>query len=755
MGGIKGKICDTESALKKVFSQKKKTFCQQSVTHTQVEDFLQKGWEVPVNGRMKTKTKIIQHKKVDVLFEDRLWRVFYNMGFSRINEDRNLKLDLETAYRPKQIDVIAKDADNIFVVECKSSESDGLVNAKSALEEWYSKREKIQQAIQASWGRDCGRINLVVAISSQEKRRVDYEYAKEIRNKNIFLWSAKEIEYIESLTKQVGPAAKYQLYSILFAGKKQKSLKTTCLAIEGKLAGHRFYTFLIPAKKLLKYAYVHHRELTGIIEASQVYQRMLRDAKLRKIAKFVDTGGFFPNSIIVNFSKSLRFEQKASLDGISMGTLHLPGFFGSAWIIDGQHRLYGVARAEKDVMVPVLAFENIGQIEQTNLFVDINEQQTSVPKNLLWDIYSDIYCDSSDDKQKFLYQVAETAKKLNVMEPFKGHIDIPSNPATDKVKLSLTTVCDAISRCTPCWNLLQHPTDESKISESIAQRIAAYFNVIKSLWPEDWEKGTNSVLLNNNSFGVFLLIFRDIIKHIAYKSAKPPTLRVSKIVEFKDSIKNTYLQHVIEFLKTDKKTQEDIIKKTGRGPQNDHAGYLELKIKEFVPDFSSPLISDHYPEVPAEEEPAAIQTIESKAQLVEPHLRAFVLEKLKRLHGSFKWWKQGLPGGVKSKADEVWQAEIDRKPYLKHEKSGNEDKFEYLGLGELMSTIIYGQNWEGIFRDIFQNKTSFERRIKDIMVLRNPTSHSRKADDQDVVDGIGGLIWLSKCIDDHDLNPYK
>ena len=406
MSGIQGKICDTESGLRKAFSKRKKDFHQVSVSRSQVTGYQQGGWEV--DSEMKTRIKLVKYKKFDELFEDRLWKVFYNLKFSYMNEDRYLKLDLETAYKPKQIDVTAKDDDNIFVVECRSSESDGPVNAKSALEEWSSKRDKIQQAIKASWGRNCGRINLVVAISSQEKRPVDYDYAKEIRNKNIFLWSAKEIEYIESLTKQVGPAAKYQLYSILFAGKKQKSLKGTCLAIKGKLAGHPFYTFLIPAKKLLKYAYVHHRELTGIIEASQVYQRMLREAKLRKIAKFVDTGGgFFPNSIIVNFSnkKPLRFDTKEALDDISMGTLHLPGFFGSAWIIDGQHRLYGVARAEMDVMVPVLAFENIGQIEQTNLFVDINEQQTSVPKNLLWDIYSDIYCDSSDDKQKFLYQV--------------------------------------------------------------------------------------------------------------------------------------------------------------------------------------------------------------------------------------------------------------------------------------------------------------------------------------------------------------
>jgi len=421
MSGIQGKICDNESLLKKVFSRKKKDFYQQSVSHSQVEDFLQQGWEVAPNGRMKTKTKIIKHKKTDVLFEDRLWRLFYNLGFGSMNEDRNLKLDFETAYRPKQIDVIAKDEDNVFVVECRSSDSDEAVNARAALEEWFNKRDEIQKAVQASWGRKCGRINLVVAISSREKRPIDHEYSREIRDKNIFLWSAKEIEYIESLIKRVGSIAKYQLYSVLFAGKKQNSLIFPCFAIKGKLAGHKFYTFLISAKRLLKYAYIHHRDLTGIVEASQVYQRMLNNNKLRKIASFIDIeGGFFPNAIIVNFSvsKPLNFVPIRADNDVAMGTLSLPGNFGSAWIIDGQHRLYGAARAKKDVLVPVFAFENIDQIEQTNLFVEINEQQTSVQKKLLWDLYSDIYCDSNDEKQKFLYQVAETAKKLNDIEPF-------------------------------------------------------------------------------------------------------------------------------------------------------------------------------------------------------------------------------------------------------------------------------------------------------------------------------------------------
>jgi len=80
----------------------------------------------------------------------------------------------------------------------------------------------------------------------------------------------------------------------------------------------------------------------------------------------------------------------------------------------------------------------------------------------------------------------------------------------------------------------------------------------------------------------------------------------------------------MEWLKVDADEQKGIIKdiktKTGRGPQNDHAGYLEIKIQKFVPSFSSSLISDRPPEITATKEPPVISIIESKAKLVEGHL---------------------------------------------------------------------------------------------------------------------------------------
>ncbi|GAG63159.1 unnamed protein product, partial [marine sediment metagenome] len=125
----------------------------------------------------------------------------------------------------------------------------------------------------------------------------------------------------------------------------------------------------------------------------------------------------------------------------------------------------------------------------------------------------------------------------------------------------------------------------------------------------------------------------------------------------------------------------------------------------------------------------------------------FILEKLKSNYGGNKWWKQGIPEGPKIKADEMWIGEVTRKPYLRHEATQNEIKFEYFGLGELINIVVFGKNWDKVFETVFLSKTNFIRRIKDIGVLRRPAAHKRRYDDQDVLDGKGGLLWNILLLD--------
>ena len=121
----------------------------------------------------------------------------------------------------------------------------------------------------------------------------------------------------------------------------------------------------------------------------ETYQRMVKPSRLKSIGAFIDEGGTFPTNIVVNIKREgLRFEVRERFGETATGMLELPGQYGCAWVIDGQHRLYGYAYAGRDAdedhsVVPVLAYENLPARAEIEMFVDINTQQVKVARNLV------------------------------------------------------------------------------------------------------------------------------------------------------------------------------------------------------------------------------------------------------------------------------------------------------------------------------------------------------------------------------------
>jgi hypothetical protein len=142
--------------------------------------------------------------------------------------------------------------------------------------------------------------------------------------------------------------------------------------------------------------------------------------------------------------------------------------------------------------------------------------------------------------------------------------------------------------------------------------------------------------------------------------------------------------------------------------------------------------------------PKAFPNIERKVQLAEKFLRSYVLDNLKHHYGNNQWWKQGIPGGVKTDVDQRWHKHLEAKPHLR--KNGTDvDKFEFADIGQLISIVVYGPNWDRIFKDVFANKVHFQQRVRQVKALRDPLSHSRTIDDQDAIDGVAGLLWLNNA----------
>lgn len=279
---------------------------------------------------------------------------------------------------------------------------------------------------------------------------VDLKY---MDSKNIVHFDEETFNYYSDLTTHLGSAARFQLLGYLFSGQKIPELNNKIPAIEGKMGGYKYYSFSIEPEKLLKIGYVLHRNNANN-QMMPTYQRVIKKSRLESIQSFVDEGGFFPNSLIINIDKQgLLFDRSSSQvdDSISkLGILHLPNIYRSAYIIDGQHRLYGYANSEYAASntVPVVAFVDLDKKEQVKLFMDINENQKAVSKNLRTTLQADLLWESDNVAERQLALKCRIAQRLgeDFDSPLYGRIIIGENSKTEDQCIKLDTIKRALDK---------------------------------------------------------------------------------------------------------------------------------------------------------------------------------------------------------------------------------------------------------------------------------------------------------------------
>lgn len=193
----------------------------------------------------------------------------------------------------------------------------------------------------------------------------------------------------------------------------------------------------------------------------------------------------------------------------------LPPYYGCAWIIDGQHRLYGFADVEEKYteVLPVIAFVRESTHTQAKVFVDINKNQKAVPPDLLWDLFEDLYADSDSEKERQLRTISRIGKVLNSADysPFRGDIKVPKddNPGN----LSLYSVCNTINRyglVNPREELLFHDDFEATV-DFATRRIAAFFSVFAEALPDEWAAGDAHYIRTKAALPVLFGVMRDLV----------------------------------------------------------------------------------------------------------------------------------------------------------------------------------------------------------------------------------------------------
>lgn len=406
---IKERMLNDENALKIKFNARKTQFDTMKVLHSEVEAYENIGW---IAGTpMKTKTPITRKKEHGRQFEDDIWCMFYNLGFRTLNADENLRIQWgDNEGEDKQIDILAVGDDAIFVVECKAAEKFKKQSFQHPLNEMELYKKGMAESLQQIYGAN-KRVKFIFATRNYRIEE-DGDDAVRMKNSGIFHLNENSYNYICNLIKSYKSSVAYQFYGMMFKDELINDKPITIPALKGQMGGKSYYLFSIEPSTLLKIGFVLHRTKVNDSMAP-TYQRLLVPKRLKGITKFIDDGGFFPNSIILNLVEpndniKVTFDSihKEEASDSEFGLLHIPNAYGIAYIIDGQHRVYGYSNSKfKDVhTIPVVAFQDMPSEEQLKIFMEINENQKSVSKNLRIDLEEDLFWTSPrlDSRMKAL-----------------------------------------------------------------------------------------------------------------------------------------------------------------------------------------------------------------------------------------------------------------------------------------------------------------------------------------------------------------
>ena len=685
------------------------------------------GWEI--HRKNVKSTRMSKPKEADQQLEDDVWSILAQMGFDEMNSGRQFKIAVGDGINPRQIDVFAKDNESAIIVECTQTNKPSKQSMANLIQKIGDIRNEIRSSVCKYYKNNKLKVKFVIVTRNISWSENDLERCK---NKQIAVITEKELEYYSELVKHLKYAAKYQLLGHLFEGQKIQGLNYQVLATRGKMGGNNFYYFLMPPDHLLKIAYVGHKASRDIDDL-ETYQRMLSAPRLRKIAKFINEGGKFPTNIVLNLKtkKNLKFDNKNSENG-SFGILHLPSVYGSAWIIDGQHRLYGYAYSDNregfnqdTTVLPVLAYENLPAEKEMDLFIDINSKQVKVNTGLLTELYADLHWKSPNQEEAFQALLSRIASRLNSesISPLKDRVAVVGKKKTQNRCLTQTSirtglkVANLLGKCTKNINLpgplSTGKTDayERNLNKSLSV-LSDCLGMFEEALPEHWEAGDGfgGYLCTNNGIRALFLVLEDISNHI--ESEEGIDLYLKNPEETFQEIK-PYLKVLVDYFKS--ASENEIKQLRGIGSSlvivRNQAHRMNFQIQKTYQDYTPQGLQKFIDSMDEE----GTERARNKVSQIEMSLFKYVINELKH---NFRddWWVESIPQNIRVSCSQRWE-----------EKNRAGDIESQLFLLDYVA--ICKQNWSHVKEVISLDKSDKEAKtantkwISDLNKIRNQVFH--------------------------------
>lgn len=692
-----------------------KTYYEKKDWSSALSDLQKDGWIPYREYKDKRYVGVRKNKAFDEQFEDQVWCLFYSLGFKAMNSDRHfvIQYDSENGSFTQQIDVLAIDEETILVVECKAAQKIKDGRFKTEIEAFRGKSIGIRKELLKRY--PGAKVKFIWATQNYIISEEDRDRLKGSNNEEeIILFSEAEIKYYENLAQYLGTSARYQLLGALFANTKIKNMDTNVPAIEGRMGGHTYYSFSIEPEKLLKIGYVLHRSQANS-SLMPTYQRLIKHKRLLEVRGFVEEGGFFPNSIIISIDtngKGLTFDRaKSQVDGAisKIGILHLPQKYRSAYIIDGQHRLYGYSDSKysETNSIPVVAFVDLDRSQQLRLFMEINENQKAVSKTLRNLLTVDMDWDSDDLNNQRKALRAHIAQRLgeDTSSPLYKRVILEENEETkNPIKcITIEAIQNALKAC-HFFNvyknnkLIRNGTFDGGTNDSSFSLfypvLLGCLNYFKRHLDAEWEKGEadNGLLTINSAIGGIIRVIDDIVNFLVNIKRINPL--IDKKVDIVDNI-CFYLSAVVKFYESMSDEQRTALRKSYGG-----GGVIELwrnfqkSINAFENAFCPDGMAKYFDDKAKKFNTVTYEYIMEIEMFMKKDFRELLMSKYGRI--SDDWFRLGVPQSVYVDAATRAAEENAKRPIGAVEVM----PWDKLYLIDYRKIALYGSNWS----ELFENK---------------------------------------------------
>ncbi|MDG7002053.1 MAG: DGQHR domain-containing protein [Nitrososphaerota archaeon] len=416
-------------------------------------------------------------------FENEMRAFLTEIGFEDLQGGPAFKLG------GHQIDIVAGIEDAAVVVECAMS-AKGQVKLRDEVTNLRGKIKDIETALanHETYKRYKQRRYVVAIRSKIPPSESSVEYAA--GSGEVSVWDSGFIEYYKSLRQTLGKFAVYNLLGELGVLPRTKAVFEVP-AFQLKVGKYNTYQFAVSPHKLLPFCYVARRE----IGKEQYYQRIVKGKRLGHIRSYIDGGGVFPTNLVLSLEEPVNFQPISEVktkspewpDWVEFGLLSFPARYRTAWVIDGQHRLYAFAKSQASTPVSVWAFKGLELAEQSKFFVEINDEAEPVDTDLLWDL-------SGTTGQGERAVISNSVRLLNTKPPFEGRIYIPLEGPRKTGQIRMSGICSAIERSGLCRDHTVHPLggpnplfsidSQERTKELVSDAMAQFFLDLQEICSE-------------------------------------------------------------------------------------------------------------------------------------------------------------------------------------------------------------------------------------------------------------------------------